>query len=304
MSSYLVSCGKQGFWRRLLTKPMLGARSSNGDEPTSLRTDHVYLILRKTTNSMKSIPLGIIISTFLTGCTSFILQPNETGDTCQSGQTTFIDYRPIDPIPIKYFPTAQGQIGKLGFPSDARAIRETLPNQTSTTIIRKVNADGKVSYLSSFISAEVGKYEVIIDYAKFRTEMVNEEYGKVGVGVRIRANIETLKKGVNLNGLIALGVAANQELVRGTISVDVIGIDSPGVNSLLPISLKLDETSIQTALQSLSSIQTKIYDQDVKLTPQLLAVRAKDPIVGPIDLSTQNAHSQLIRTLKIAPQSE
>ncbi len=240
--------------------------------------------------------LGVLI--FLGGCAALNSPFFDTEKDTVSDLAPFNGYQPIDPLPPKDLVRNGGDEIIPWSSMDVSAIRKALPNQTSTTIIKKEGKDGKITYLSSSVAAELGKYEVIIDYAKYRSEFVEGGFGKIGVGLRIRANIETLKSAVNLNGLFALGVAASQEQVRGTITVDVIGIDSPGVNSLLPISLKLDETSIQTSLQALASIQTKIYDDKVTLTPQLLAIKLERPIVGSIDLSTYNARSQIIRELQ------
>lgn len=249
--------------------------------------------------------LGLIGAlAFLGGCaTQGVTVPGSSVEGTSTA-TAYNGYEPIDPVATPHvftFDSPDKGSNKLWSAMDADTRRINLPNQTSTTTIKKVSGEGKITYLSATANADAGTYEVVMDFAKYRSEPVYDSvngtgsggastsndtllgYGKIGVGVRIKANVETLKSGVDLNGLFALGLAAKQSLLRGTISVDVIGIDSKGVNALLPVGVQLDESSIQASLQSLASIQTKIYDEKVTLTPQLIAIRRGKPIVGAID---------------------
>lgn len=264
-------------------------------------------------------PIIFSIIVFLSGCTTQGITVPSSAISDKASGTVYNGYEPIDPVstPLVYtFDTPEKASNKLWAQMDISTLRLNLPNQTSTTTIKKLSADGKITYLSASASGEAGIYEVVMDYAKYRSEPVYDDgtgvqtgssgstngkllgYGKIGVGVRIKANVETLKTGVDLNGLFALGLAAKQQLLRGTISVDVIGIDSQGVNALLPVGVQLDESSIQASLQSLASIQTKIYDKEVKLTPHLIAIRRGQPVVGPVDDTKDQEKALLIQRLQ------
>lgn len=269
--------------------------------------------------TVKARTLLVSFVVILSGCaTQGVTIPSGTVSEKPSS-TVYNGYEPIDPVatPEVFTLDTPGKgSNKLWAGMDATTRRLNLPNQTSTTTIKKFSAEGKVIYLSASASGEAGIYEVVMDYAKYRSEPVYDDaagvrtgtlgstngkllgYGKIGVGVRIKANVETLKTGVDLNGLFALGLAAKQQLLRGTISVDVIGIDSQGVNALLPVGVQLDESSIQASLQSLASIQTKIYDKDVMLTPHLIAIRRGQPIVGPVDDTKDHEKALLIQRLQ------
>ncbi|WP_306547151.1 hypothetical protein [Desulfobulbus sp.] len=266
---------------------------------------------------LKASRLSLICAlAFLAGCATQGVTVPGSSVAGKSAATAFNGYEPIDPVAtpqVFLFDSPDKGSNKLWSAMDADTRRKNLPNQTSTTTIKKVSGEGKITYLSATANAAAGTYEVVMDFAKYRSEPVYDSgsgtvsggtsvpndtllgYGKIGVGVRIKANVETLQSGVDLNGLFALGLAAKQSLLRGTISVDVIGIDSKGVNALLPVGVQLDESSIQASLQSLASIQTKIYDGDVTLTPHLIAIRRGKPIVGAVDEKSDPEKARFIQ---------
>jgi len=73
----------------------------------------------------------------------------------------------------------------------------------------------------------------------------------------------------------------------------VIGIDSPDVTNLIPLTSEIDQTSIQGALQALASIKTKISEADTRLTPHVVAIRqAKAGAVQRIKDSTAIARER------------
>ncbi len=56
----------------------------------------------------------------------------------------------------------------------------------------------------------------------------------------------------------------------------VIGNDSRDVTNLIPITSQLDQTSIQSALQALAAVKTKMWDSgETTLTPYIVAVQQR-----------------------------
>ena len=113
--------------------------------------------------------------------------------------------------------------------------------------------------MAASVTAESGQYIVIMDFMKYLVEPViddqtNKEIGmgRVGVGLRMTATINTSKAGINLGSLLAIGVAAQIGSLRGTLTVDIIGIDSPDIPNLLISNSTIDETSIQKTLESIA----------------------------------------------------
>jgi|AZIH01.1.fsa_nt_gi hypothetical protein len=198
----------------------------------------------------------------------------------------YLDYQPIDPLPVAKVEVFDGASIKEEFWAklDAEARRKALPNQASAVSVSKSDYLGKIEYLGSSVSGETGSYKVVMDYMKYRVESIYDtssgEYlgvGKVGVGLRITADIKTSAVGINMASLLSIGAEAKAGNLSGGIVVDVIGIDSKDVTNLLPLTSEIDQSSIQSALQSLASIKTKIFEDGVEITPHLVALKQAKP---------------------------
>jgi hypothetical protein len=193
-------------------------------------------------------------------------------------------YQPVEPLPVKIVEVYQKDknnfISKPWASLSDSTIRDILPNQSAQISLRKTDVNGTLSYMVASVTEEAGSYEVIMDYMKYRVEDVFDSAvyvggGRIGVGLRIKAVVTTNKANLNLSGLTNLGVEASCNNLSGQLSVDIIGIDSKDITNYLPLTAKLDETSIQNALQSVATIKSKIWDNNVKLTPHLIAIYQK-----------------------------
>ncbi len=193
------------------------------------------------------------------------------------------EYRPVDPIPVpfmnKILPDGSVISRDWGELTNEN-ISAILPNQYSSMTIAKVDASGRLSYLVANTTADTGRYRVYLDYFKYKVErIVNEKTkviqssGRVGVGMRLTAEIITTKTNVDLNSLLALGVAAKQGNVTGSITVDIIGIDPKEISNIFSGSSTIDETSIQKSLEALAVIRSRLSDVNTRLTPQIVSVK-------------------------------
>jgi hypothetical protein len=202
----------------------------------------------------------------------------------QIADTQYRNYKPIEPIPVKNVEvyTSNGFVTKPWASLTDSAIRDLLPNQSAQIAMRTNDLTGKVNYLTASITGQVGTYEVIMDYMKYRIEDVyaqNEVVGsgRIGIGLRVNAKVITNKANLNLSSLTNLGLEASNNHLTGLLSIDIIGIDSKDITNYIPLTAKLDETSIQSALQAIATIKSKIWDKNVKITPQLIAInQSKD----------------------------
>lgn len=227
----------------------------------------------------------LVISVLMfTGCAT--TDRNVVGSNLRIDPDKYLDYQPIDPLPVAKVEVFNGTSIKAEFWAklDAEARRKALPNQASAVSISQLNYSGGVKYLGSSVSGEVGSYKVIMDYMKYRVEPMYDsssgEYlgvGKVGVGLRITADIKTNEAQINLASLFSIGAEAKSGNLSGGIVVDVIGIDSKDVTNLLPLTSEIDQSSIQSALQSLASIKSKIFENGVEITPHLVALKQAKP---------------------------
>jgi len=218
----------------------------------------------------------VIFSLILVGCKETKLIPNKD----------YLEYQPTEPLPslkVKIFDKENIVEKEIYWGSIPDSLKRTLlPLQSAQVSIKKMDIDGSIGYLGAGISAERGIYIVTMDYIKYRVEEVFDqgEYignGRIGVGLRIEVKVITSKANLNLGSLSALGMAAKMNNLKGDITVDIIGIDSEQITNLLPLSSEIDQTSIQSTLQALASIKTKLWEDETAITPHFLAFQQYYP---------------------------
>lgn len=151
-------------------------------------------------------------------------------------------------------------------------VLKLFPNESSRVYIEEFdqkkgfNAAGIVS-----LSKKDKLYVVTIDYLKYRTDRIDMNVFVSGFGLRMRAKIKTTNKGggINLSSLYALGLAASENKLSGSLEFDSIGVTGAEITPLVPIPSNLSMESIATAMQALASIKAKLYDGEVDVWPQI-----------------------------------
>lgn len=188
-------------------------------------------------------------------------------------------YKPIEPLPLKNVEMYDGTqfVSKPWAALKDSVIRDLLPNQSSQVAMRITTAKGEIKYLTTTVTDEAGSYEVLMDFMKYRVQDVTDingvlGNGRIGIGLRVKATVVTNKANLNISGLSGLGVEASNNHLTGLLSIDIIGIDSKDITNYIPLTAKLDETSIQNALQAVATIKSKIWDNNVNITPHLIAI--------------------------------
>lgn len=158
-------------------------------------------------------------------------------------------------------------------------ILQFLNNETVLVSIGQVTTEGGISYLPITISSKHSSYKVTMDYMKFATLPQIDEGGgfigfnRVGVGLRLVTLLTVSEAGINIGDLSSIGVAAKAGKVKGTLMIEVVGIKSKEVTTLLPLPSEINQTTIQNAMQALATIKSKIYDSETKLYPQVMAIK-------------------------------
>lgn len=218
-----------------------------------------------------------IVAIFLSSCGAHreILKNGQAYDN-------FRGFVPIDPVEYddKVFITENGKIiSKEIKLLTSDEIFQFLNNETVLVSIGQVNAEGGISYLPITISAKHSSYKVTMDYMKFATLPQGDENGnfigfnRVGVGLRLVTLITTSEAGINIGDLSSIGLASKAGKLKGTLMIEVVGIKSKEVTTLLPLPSEINQTTIQNAIQALATIKSKIYDTDTKLYPQVMAIK-------------------------------
>ena len=227
---------------------------------------------------MKALCVLVLLSCFILSCKSYqTLAPETTALKKISG------YVPVDPLeyahPIQLFQKQQSLRKHLGQCSKQEKL-DFLINENVLVSVLEHDRGGDLSVSNSFVSKKNSSYRVIMDYSKFRT-VNSEECGqaRIGVGLRLVAHIKAHKSNINFGDLFALGLAAESNHISGTLSIEIIGIKSKEVTGTLPLPSEINRTSIQQAMQALSTIKSRIYDQTTQIHPQVIAIKtcSEDP---------------------------
>lgn len=188
---------------------------------------------------------------------------------------------PIEPIIAE----SQIKIARNGaiVTTDIRLLSNTetlnfLADSWSKVAVSKVDQDGSLTYLTGSMTGEKGRYIVIMDYTKYFIEDLIEEGKKIGrlrtgVGLRLVADVQTKKTGIDLGGLLKIGMAANRQELSGSLEVRAIGVTSNEIDGLLPGMLPtINESAIQNALEVMAAVKAKFRESDTVVSPRHIAI--------------------------------
>lgn len=191
-------------------------------------------------------------------------------------------FEPIDPMNYKWQIRTSKDEDKDGNPDYQETLFTSTPeilsdfkNQGHLVSIKDISFGFEINYGSASLSNKNSSYLIIMDYAKYRTEHTDFGQARIGIGLRMVANVTTTESGINLGDLFAIGLAAQAGTLSGSLSVDVIGIDSKEITYLLPFQGEINKTTIQNTLQALATIKSEIYGDSTKVFPQVLSVKPK-----------------------------
>lgn len=198
----------------------------------------------------------------------------------------YVDFIPISPIQVKSNILSTSSDNKISEISttemslDKQAVINFVPNESMETTIQRFGDDGTINYYYSGRSVKKGTYRLTIDYNKFIVQNVENNdigacmsYIKIGVGLRIVANINALKNNIDISSLVAIGNAAKTGDISGTFGYEVIGIESKEITAILPINSEITSSINQVFLQAIGVVKGKIYDEKTRLHPQIIAIK-------------------------------
>ncbi|MHA7131388.1 hypothetical protein [Algoriphagus namhaensis] len=196
--------------------------------------------------------------------------------------SNFRGFMPIDPIEYhdEILLSADGELYTKDIKvMNSEEIFQFLNNETVLVSIGQVTAEGGIAYLPVTITTKNSSYKVTMDYMKFATLAEVRQDGsfvgfrRVGVGLRLITLLTANESGINIGDLSSIGLAAKQGSIKGTMMIEVVGIKSREVTTLLPLPSEINQTTIQNAMQALATIKSKIYDEETELFPQVMAIK-------------------------------
>ena len=163
-------------------------------------------------------------------------------------------------------------------------LRRLLPDFTLDYYVRKISKDGKVLYGLTGVTGEPGNYEITFDITKSTTipvvangensDLTPNSFVRVGVGIRIKASVTTSKPSIDVSNLDYLAMAAMREELHGGLSFQLFGIDGESIVLMAPNSnAKIEGSSIDTFMQSVATLKSRMNDKSITLIPRVFAVQ-------------------------------
>ena len=137
----------------------------------------------------------------------------------------------------------------------------------NTFILKK---DGKIMYLGNKLAASGEKVLFQLDYVSYQNVIVGDKTKKLGILLRIEAEVITRKADINLNGIFAIGAAVTSGSASGRLRVKIFGLSGKPIIEAIPSPSNISEDSLLNAFTSIASIKSKMYEEDVYVIPQEL----------------------------------
>ncbi len=232
--------------------------------------------------------MKVILYSLLILLTTISCKTTETAETVfEKGKTfdNFRGFKPVDPTEFNdnILLVSDGELSMKDLRLlNSEEILGFLNNETVLVSIGQLSSEGKISYIPFAISQKNTSYKVTMDYMKYATLGQEDDrnnfigYKRVGVGLRLISLITTAEAGINISDLYSIGLAAKEGKLSGTLMIEIIGIKSKDVTTLLPLPSEINQTTIQNAMQALATIKSKIYDEDTRLYPQVMAIKVDE----------------------------
>ncbi len=233
------------------------------------------------------------------GCTSECKKSKFDCETCDS-----IPYRGLlESLPDQTVRLSIAKIDASGSVKFGNFVKANVENENFRVILDYVNIDVTqrdfvLTKKPYDVEGKEGKVKTQYKYNIIRSDStstfkmldVNQEFVSipvyVGVGLRLTANVKSLKAGASLSGLGALAAEVKAGKLEGSLTVQTLGITGKSISSALPLPSEINETTIQNALVAIGSIKAQLYEGNdgVFITPRVVGIYK--PFEG--DISTIN----------------
>lgn len=94
----------------------------------------------------------------------------------------------------------------------------------------------------------------------------------VGIGLRVTANIDVIGTSANISGLGAIGAEAESNRLRGSLTVQTLGVNGQAIAAALPIQSELNRTTAQNAIVAIGSIKALLYEKNTVVVPRVVGI--------------------------------
>lgn len=245
-------------------------------------------------------PVTVAVYLALSGCASILTTTHTIDSPSSTSMARMIpSENPMAVNTIEVWDSSQNKRVEADVLSLQPAIIRSRLTSTETLIsVEKRDASGTFTYLGSGGKVARGSYRVTFDYANYTNQSITftdnkKAIGRIGVGLRITAVLETNENGVDLSGLIPIGLAAQDKKVSGQLRFHVYGMSNDKVGLAVPTQAILDVSAIQKSFEAAAAVRILFGLEDTTLEPYLIGVAE----ISPTDAkkALEAATQQLIR---------
>lgn len=253
--------------------------------------------------------LSLIWLSAIAGCTS-LRTPLDPIDSDLYASGTAYTYQPLNPTTVWIRDPTLKEIKDDPLIADAdetsndfnKALLRDLDTETVRIALNTLGGDVKFSAGVVGVSVAGQSYVLVVDYIKYITssrkldtcytvvnakgiESKKQFTGTVpiytGIGLRVRAEFQANKNGLDISGLPAIAFAATSNGISGRLTVQTLGITGQEVTGLMPIISDISIASIQSAVQSVAAIKAKIYEDSTTVYPKVVGFEtpSQDPML-------------------------
>ena len=139
----------------------------------------------------------------------------------------------------------------------------------------------------------------------------------IGVGLRLSADIRSLKGNISLSGLGVIGAQAEASNLSGTLTVQTLGVNGAALAMALPLPNKLDQTTIEAGILAIGTSRAMLYTSGVSgtagekivVTPRIVGlyspIRSDPGFINAIYAELSRVRPQWLRPCRrITPNSD
>lgn len=186
-----------------------------------------------------------------------------------------------------YDATQKKRVEKDVLAMTSEEIREHLKTTETFITIEKRDNSGKFVYIGNSGKVDKGVYRVTFDYLSYTNESLSANgygaksaIGRIGVGLRVTAELSAEANSVDLSGLLPIGIAAQQNKISGQLRFTAYGIYHPSLSMAVPASAFVDASGIQKSFEAAAAVRALFSDPNSKLTPYLIGVARVEPSIA------------------------
>jgi 5-hydroxyisourate hydrolase-like protein (transthyretin family) len=232
---------------------------------------------------MKALVMALILAliVWLPGCATVSMSSMNNRDIANISisETDMIPIKnPMAVHSIEIFDLAKNERIEADVLSlSSKQIRSRLTSTRTFISVEQRDSSGRFSYIGTGGKVARGTYRITFDYVNYMNKSiqlseVQSAIGRIGVGLRVTATLDTENNDIDISGLLPIGLAAKDRKVSGQIEYYVYGMSNDKISVAAPTPKTLDLSSIQEAFEAAAKTKVMFNLDETILEPYLIGL--------------------------------